>query len=169
MAPAFPLLALGWYRETGQARVRVDMHDPLDDSFPLNALQPLDGLRLLVVDDLAAACETLALLLELEGAQVRTALDGARALVLAVEFRPHAVVLDLGLPDIDGLQLARRLRELPHLRQVALLALSGYSLGTGPWQQGQDLFDACWVKPADTGEMVRFLARRTLRDEPREK
>lgn len=135
----------------------------------MNGLLPLDGLRLLVVDDLPASCEMLALLLELEGAQVRTALDGRKALLMAEAFQPHAVVLDLGLPDIDGVQLAGRLRQVPGLRQAAMLALSGYSQGTGPWQQGLDIFDAYWVKPAETGEMVRFLARRTLRDEPREK
>lgn len=145
------------------------MHEPCDPSIALHGLPPLDGLRLLVVDDLAAACETLALLLELEGAQVRTAVQGLRALELAAQFLPHAVVLDLGLPDIDGVQLARRLREMPALRHCALLALSGYSLGTGPWQQGLEIFDAYWVKPADAGEMVRFLARRTLREGRREK
>lgn len=123
-----------------------------------DALAPLDGLRVLVVDDLAPACETLALLLEMEGAQARTALCARDALAIAPAFLPHAVVLDLGLPGIDGLQLARMLRRMPGVQEAALLALSGYSLDAGAWQQGAKVFDAAWTKPADTAEIVRFLA-----------
>lgn len=130
----------------------------MNEHLPLDPAAPLRGLRVLLVDDLPAACETLGLLLELEGAQVRTALCGAEALALAPRFMPQAVVLDLSLPDIGGLQLARLLRACPGLERSTLLALSGYSLGTAAWGEGERPFDACWVKPADTGDLVRYLA-----------
>jgi two-component system OmpR family response regulator len=76
------------------------------------AAPPLDDLRVLIVDDEPRLAEVLARLLALEGWQARSTLDGLGALRVAAEFRPHAVVLDIGLPDIDGFEVLRRLRTL---------------------------------------------------------
>ena len=117
----------------------------------------LEGLRVLIVDDLAVAAETLALLLELEGASVRTVLCGQDALAQAREFEPHAVVMDLGLPDMDGAEVARRIRQQPALRSTLLIALTGYSQAMGPGGRAMQAFDAYLVKPADTDKLLAYL------------
>ena len=73
--------------------------------------QPFEmPLRLLLVDDIIAVAESLSVLLELEGYQVRTAYTGRTALEVAHAFQPEIVLLDLGLPDLNGFEVARRLR-----------------------------------------------------------
>ena len=82
-------------------------------------------LRLLVVDDLADAADSLAILLQLLGHTVRIAYDGKAALALAAEFRPHAALLDLGLPELDGYQIASCLRQQARMQRLCLIAVSG--------------------------------------------
>ena len=78
---------------------------------PLENRSPAAPLRVLVVDDNADAADSLAWLLRHGDHEVRTAHDGRQAVEVAHEFRPQAVVLDLGLPEIDGYEVARRLRQ----------------------------------------------------------
>jgi PAS domain S-box-containing protein len=96
------------------------------------------GLKILVVDDNRDAADACATLLELSGYHVQTAYTGRRALELAETFRPHALLLDIGLPDLDGYQLARKLRAAPWGRGIILIAVTG-------WGQEEDrrrAFDA---------------------------
>ena len=69
--------------------------------------------RILVVDDLAASAETLMTLLEMEGYEVKIASEGMAALKIAEDFRPEVVLLDIGLPGMNGFEVAHRLRTLP--------------------------------------------------------
>ena len=71
-----------------------------------------DAVRLIVVDDVEDAAATLALLLELDGYQVRTANDGAQALAMIDGFEPHCILFDIDMPGIDGLELSRRVRRV---------------------------------------------------------
>jgi len=89
------------------------------------------GLRILVVDDSRDAADTCATVLELSGHEVQTAYDGRRALELAGTFRPHALVLDIGLPDVNGYEVARSIRAAPWGASMVLIAVSG-------WGQGED-------------------------------
>jgi len=89
------------------------------------------GLRILVVDDSRDAADTCATVLELSGHEVRTAYDGRRALELAGTFRPHALVLDIGLPDVNGYEVARSIRAAPWGGGMVLIAVTG-------WGQGED-------------------------------
>ena len=89
------------------------------------------GLRILVVDDSRDAADTCATVLELSGHEVRTAYDGRRALELAGTFRPHALVLDIGLPDVNGYEVARSIRAAPWGGRMVLIAVTG-------WGQGED-------------------------------
>jgi PAS domain S-box-containing protein len=89
------------------------------------------GLRILVVDDSRDAADTCATVLELSGHEVQTAYDGRRALELAGTFRPHALVLDIGLPDVNGYELARSIRAAPWGGGMVLIAVTG-------WGQGED-------------------------------
>jgi two-component system CheB/CheR fusion protein len=82
--------------------------------------------RVLVVDDNQDASDSLALLLRIDGHEVETAADGLAALAAAERFRPDVILLDLGLPGIDGYEVARRLRERPDFDGTRIVAVSGY-------------------------------------------
>ncbi|WP_458309687.1 hybrid sensor histidine kinase/response regulator [Xanthomonas sp. GW] len=89
-------------------------------------IAPCAGLQVLVVDDSRDTVDSLAALLELEGAQVSVATTGAAALELAAASRFDIVLSDIGMPDMNGLSLISRLRQLPHYADVPALALSGF-------------------------------------------
>lgn len=82
--------------------------------------------RLLVVDDNRDAAESMSMLLELWGHDVAYAYDGPSALETAEQWHPQAVFLDIGLPGMDGYEVAEKLRELPHAKDVVLIAITGY-------------------------------------------
>jgi PAS domain S-box-containing protein len=84
------------------------------------------GLKILVVDDNRDAADACAALLELSGHHVRTAYTGRRALELAEAFHPHVLLLDIGLPDIDGYRLASQIRAAPWGRGITLIAITGW-------------------------------------------
>jgi CheY-like chemotaxis protein len=84
-------------------------------------------LRILVVDDCLDHTDTLAFLLELWGHDVRTAADGPTALAVARDYRPDVVLLDIGLPGLDGLEVARRLRREKGLAATVVVTVSGYA------------------------------------------
>jgi CheY-like chemotaxis protein len=120
------------------------------------------GLKILVVDDNRDAADTCAMLLEASGHHVQTAYTGRQALELARTFRPHAMLLDIGLPDVDGYKLARQVRATPWGRSVVLVAVTG-------WGQEQDRlraveagFDRHLVKPI-SAETVDSLLRSVAR------
>ncbi len=118
---------------------------------------PVPSRRVLVVDDNADAAEMLALFLRTEGHEVRTAHDGPAALHAAESFRPEVVLLDIGLPRMDGYTVVRRLREQPGLKTSLLVALTGY--GQEEDRRAHEAgFDAHLVKPADSDELQKLLA-----------
>ena len=117
-----------------------------------------EPIRVLVVDDQPASAQTLMLLLEMEGYDVRLAGEGCEALRIAHTFRPHAVLLDIGLPDMSGFEVASRLREDPHGQQTLLIALTGYSERESRQRSAQAGFDVHMVKPADIDRLLALLA-----------
>ncbi len=114
--------------------------------------------RILVVDDQVDVAESLALVLELEGHQVKTALDGPTALELATEFQPDVVLLDLGLPEMDGYVVAQRLRARPETQNVLLIAVTGYGRQEDRERTQATGFDHHLVKPIDLEELGALLA-----------
>jgi CheY-like chemotaxis protein len=82
--------------------------------------------RLLVVDDNKDAAESMSMLLEMWGHEVAFAYDGPSALETAEQWQPQAVFLDIGLPGMDGYEVAARLRELPQVKDAVLIAITGY-------------------------------------------
>jgi PAS domain S-box-containing protein len=115
--------------------------------------------RVLVVDDNEDAASTVAELLQMGGNEVDVAHDGAGAVARTAEFRPHVVLLDIGLPDFDGYEVARRIRRLQGVRQPVLIALTG-------WGQQQDKdaaaragFDHHWTKPVDPARLEELSSR----------
>jgi CheY-like chemotaxis protein len=111
----------------------------------------------MVVDDHVASGDMLVEILSLEGYAVRVAHCGRDAVVTAREFKPQIAVLDVGLPDMDGFALARLLKADPDLRQIRLVALSGYARSTASEGSGQISFDHYLVKPVEVEQLLSVL------------
>ncbi len=116
------------------------------------------GRSVLVVDDNVDAADSLAMMLQIYGHRVRTAFDGEGALSAVRAERPDAVVLDIGLPQMDGYEVARRLRAEPGGERILLIALTGYGQA-GDRQKAMGVgFDHHLVKPVDPAALQRLLA-----------
>jgi CheY-like chemotaxis protein len=113
-----------------------------------------------VVDDCPDTTESLRILLGLWGHEVCTAHSGAEALGLAPVFLPDAVLLDIALPGLDGHEVARRLRHLPGLTDVFLLALTGYGREEDVARSRAAGFDLHLVKPFEPDALRRLLRSR---------
>jgi CheY-like chemotaxis protein/two-component sensor histidine kinase len=123
-----------------------------------NGRKGFDGWRVLVVDDNQDATETLQTLLESLGAEVAAAGNGRDALALFERFEPDAVLLDIGMPGMDGYEVARRIRAMPSGGVTPLIALTG-------WGQQEDIrrcfeagFDHHLVKPLDVDKLWEIVA-----------
>jgi PAS domain S-box-containing protein len=116
------------------------------------------SLRVLVVDDNVDAARSLSLLLEGSGNQVRIAHTGPTALEAALDYRPNVVLLDIGLPEMDGYEVAKRIRRQPSLQSVALVAMTGYGQDTDRQRSQEVGFNAHLIKPADFGKVQQILA-----------
>jgi PAS domain S-box-containing protein len=142
--------------------VRLPLHAgdrPAADAGISLPLAPPKGKRVLVVDDNVDAADTLALLLRAMGSEVRVVYDGASALTEAGSFLPEVVLLDLGMPGLDGFEVCRRLRALPGGMDCCIAAVSG-------WGQEQDRrhsamagFDQHFIKPVAAAALATLLQR----------
>ncbi len=117
--------------------------------------------RIMVVDDNVDAAESLAMMLELDGHSVIRAHDGRTAIALASNERPSVMLLDIGLPDIDGYELARRLRALPEADAALLIAVTGYGQAEDRRRAEDAGFDRYLIKP------IEFEALRSMLQEDR--
>lgn len=116
------------------------------------------SLRVLVVDDNVDAAWSLASLLKASRHDARTAHDGLTAVEAAIEYLPDVVLLDIGLPKLDGYEVAKRVRQEPALENVMLVAISGYGLESDLKRSEEAGFDHHLVKPADFGRLQEILA-----------
>ena len=126
--------------------------------------QSLPPLRVLIVDDNRDAAVLLGKLLSMLGNNTRVVHSGFEALEAAHEFKPEAILLDIGLPDMDGYETAKMIRETPEGRNVTIVAVTG-------WGQQEDRerarlagFDHHVVKPADSKQLMEILS--TVRAKP---
>ncbi|HEX2546360.1 MAG TPA: ATP-binding protein [Ramlibacter sp.] len=115
--------------------------------------------RVLVVEDNADGRETLLMLLELFGHEVRGAGDGPAALEVAQAFAPAIVLLDLGLPGIDGFEVCRRLRAMPATRGATIYALTGWGAERDREKTAQAGFDGHLTKPVEPDALQEVIAR----------
>jgi PAS domain S-box-containing protein len=115
--------------------------------------------RVLVVDDNVDAAETLAMLLGLAGHDVHVATSGAEGVDAAMRLRPDLAFLDLGLPDFSGLELAARIRAMPGIGRVRLVALTGWGRDQDRVQAREAGFDAHLTKPVDAAAVFEQVAR----------
>ena len=119
---------------------------------------PARGLRVLVVDDNIDAAESLSALLQMAGHEVTVARDGAEGLARAAEMHPEAVFLDIGLPDIDGCEVARRLRAMPQTAHALLVALTGWGAEEDRARSREAGFHHHLTKPAEPAVVEQLLA-----------
>ncbi len=120
--------------------------------------RPTHGGRVLVVDDNVDSAETLAKLLRRSGHEVRTAYSGPAAPVAAGEQLPDVVLLDIGLPGLDGYEVARRLRQDARLKDVRLVAMTGYGQESDLQLAREAGFDQHAVKPVNFPKVLELLA-----------
>lgn len=146
---------------------RFVVHIPLSQAAAPTAHPSRDALppaptarkrRVLVVDDNPDIVDSLAMLLGLYGFEVSSACTGAAALDAAARLAPDLVLLDIGLPDMDGIEVARRLAALPGRRAMKVIAVSGYGEQVTGSRGDPALFDAHLLKPPALESLLRVLA-----------
>ena len=114
--------------------------------------------RILVADDNNDALESLATLLQLSGHEVYTAANGAVALESAEQHRPEVALLDIGMPKLDGYEVARRIRAQPWGQRITLVALTGWGQDSDRRRSQEAGFDSHLVKPLDLDKLTELLA-----------
>jgi CheY-like chemotaxis protein len=113
--------------------------------------------RILVADDNHDAADSLAMLLRLLGAEVKIVYSGSEALAALHEYRPSVVLLDIGMPGMDGHEVARRIRKLPEFKDVLLIAMTGWGQDEDRRRSSNAGFDYHLIKPADVGTLESLL------------
>ncbi|MDO8700243.1 MAG: ATP-binding protein [Deltaproteobacteria bacterium] len=118
--------------------------------------------RILVVDDNRVSAESLARLLKLTGNETHTAYDGLEAVEAAATLRPDVVLLDIGLPKLNGFEAARKIREEPWGKKMMLVALTGWGQDEDRQKSREAGFNGHMVKPIDHAELMKLLASLSL-------
>jgi CheY-like chemotaxis protein/N-acetylglutamate synthase-like GNAT family acetyltransferase len=113
--------------------------------------------RIMVVDDSRDAADSLGTILELMGATVRVVYDGATALEALDAFRPHAALLDIGMPGMDGYEVARQMRQRANHDGLRLVALTGWGQDEARKLSREVGFDEHWVKPVDPQALMSLF------------
>lgn len=115
------------------------------------------SLKILLVDDSKIACKSTAVLLEMGGHQVRTALSGGAALEIAQDYQPDAVILDIKLPDMNGYELLKKLKALENLSSTTFIALTGYEQEAVYTNDRHVIFHHFLQKPVDVAYLETLL------------
>ena len=116
------------------------------------------SLRVMVVDDNHDTADVLAAILKLSGHDVRSLYDGPSAIKTALEFLPHVILMDVGLPQLDGYEVAKKIRELPTIKDVVMVAVTGYAGTVDRVKSYQAGFNNHLAKPASVEDVQRILA-----------
>jgi signal transduction histidine kinase/CheY-like chemotaxis protein len=144
--------------------IAVEQVVPAPASSSLEAGGPAQAVgrhRILVADDNSDSATSLSILLNDVGYEVRTAEDGVQALETAANFRPDIALLDIGMPKLNGYEVARRLRQQPWGRDVLLIAVTGWGGADHRQQTAQAGFDHHLTKPVDPAALTRLLVSLT--------
>jgi PAS domain S-box-containing protein len=147
--------------------VRLPLLDPAPVPVPEHPSAPGGAARtrarnVLVVDDNRDAADSVAALLGLRGHRVHIAYEGPGALALAAEHAPEVVLLDIGLPGMDGYEIAQRLRALAQTRHARIVALTGYGQDEDRRRSAEASFDAHLVKPVDYATLYALIEGDTV-------
>jgi PAS domain S-box-containing protein len=127
-------------------------------SEPPETRGPAGGRLVLLIEDNVDTCEALSVALGLDGHVVRTAHEGGTGIAMAHELKPDVVLCDIGLPDMDGYEVALRMRADEALRSTRLIALSGYARPEDKARAQEAGFEAHVAKPADPAELRQILS-----------
>ncbi len=127
----------------------------LDDGPAVSSVEPR---RILVVDDNQDAAASLAMLLELMGNKTQTANDGLEALKVAPRFKPDLILLDIGMPNLDGYETAHRIRQQSWGQKLVLVALTGWGQEADRRKSREAGFDHHLTKPANLAQIEKLLA-----------
>ena len=128
---------------------------PIALSAPTSNVMPKH--RILVVDDNQDAAESLATVLQLDGHQTHVVYDGSTSFEAVESFNPNVVVLDIGLPGIDGYEVCRRMRRMPGHEKMLLIAMTGYGTAKNIETAKLAGFDHHMTKPADLQQLAAYL------------
>lgn len=128
-----------------------------DSENPSPPQGPKASRRILVVDDNRDTAVTMAMLLKLAGHQASIAHNGTEALVMLDDVQPDVALLDIGLPEMDGYELARRIRTVRG--DLLLIAVSGYGQAEDRARSREAGFDEHFIKPVDPEVLLAFIAR----------
>jgi signal transduction histidine kinase len=156
-----PVISNDQVRGSAGANSQANGHDVSADapaSLDASATPPARR-RILVADDNSDALESLATLLELGGHEVFSAANGALALESAERNLPEVALLDIGMPQLDGYEVARRIRAQPWGRSITLVALTGWGQDSDRRRSGEAGFDSHLVKPLDLDKLTELLER----------
>jgi signal transduction histidine kinase/ActR/RegA family two-component response regulator len=139
-------------------RLRAVQQQP-QEALPAESETVVAGrpLRILVVDDNQDAAASLRMLLQIKGHEVRMAHDGAEAVAVAGDYRPDVVLLDIGLPKLNGFDAARSMRRMLAGKRVLIVAMTGWGQKTDRERSKQAGFDHHLVKPADPAQVLALL------------
>lgn len=142
--------------------VRLPLAEPTSLTEPVSppteVTEPTASLRVLVADDNAAAAELLSIALSMLGHEVRTARDGLEALSIGAEFLPHVVLMDIGMPNLNGYDAARRMREQAWGQELVLVAVTGWGQEEDKQRAREAGFDHHLVKPVELTDLRRLLS-----------
>ena len=127
---------------------------------------PPADFRVLLVDDNADANESMAALLDMLGYAVQTASDGPTALAASARFMPHLILCDIGLPGMNGYELAAALRNASGTRNMVLAAATGYGHDSDRIRSKAAGFDHHLVKPLDADALIEFVAQQAATYRP---
>jgi CheY-like chemotaxis protein len=138
--------------------VDVPVEEPQEPGSDGEQVRSARKCRILVVDDLRDAADSLATMLRTMGHDTRTAYDGLEAVQAAAAFQPEVVLLDIGLPGMNGYEAARRIRGEPWGGNVALVALTGWGQDDDKRRSFEAGFDHHLTKPVEPAALAKLLA-----------
>jgi CheY-like chemotaxis protein len=141
-------------------RLPVFVEEPTPQEPAVSAREPnsTKGSRILVVDDNRDAATSLAMLLKMNGSEIAMAHDGAEALTQAESFNPHIILLDIGLPKMNGYDTCRSIRKQPWGEKMMIVALTGWGQDEDRRKSSEAGFNGHMVKPVDHTELMKLLA-----------
>ena len=114
--------------------------------------------RVLIIDDIKDIADSLKLMLDLLGYETQVAYTGDDGLRVAKEWCPEVVLCDLGLPGVNGYDLAKALRHCPDTAHARLIAISGYACGESRRRATESGFDAHFAKPVDPAALLKVMS-----------
>jgi len=137
------------------------------DAVPLSPAAGVDGrkMKALVVDDNQDAADSLAALLEIDGFDVRAVYDGAAAIEATAQSQPDLIIMDLGMPGMDGYETARAIRQRPGAERILMLALTGWGQSDARRRTLEAGFDHHLVKPVELEQIIRLAGARNNREQ----